>query len=204
MRLEFTPPADGEAHTYCWHCQREGVEASIASGRLMHICPACERANPRALVIDPAINWWLDSTREYWHETAGVFVGNGNGEFLFFERIKYPFGLTVPAGHVDANEAHRHTARRELGEEVGIWLKQRQLHFVATSNIRGDKCRRGSDDHRWHVYATRVPHSISIEVNTEGVRPVWLTLDVALTCDLTFATRYVIAHHATAIRRAVQ
>ena len=65
-----------------------------------------------ALIIDPAVKWWTDSSRECWHEVAGVFIASPEGKFLFFERTKFPFGLTVPAGHVDRGEMPARTAAR--------------------------------------------------------------------------------------------
>jgi 8-oxo-dGTP pyrophosphatase MutT (NUDIX family) len=196
---------DGELHTYCLRCRQETVRSYRQSGRLMYRCNSCDHVASRALVLDPAINWWLGSDGEYWHEAAGVFLQNDHGEFLFFERTSSPFGLAVPAGHVDHGEAHLATARRELSEETSVRLAKRAFRHVVTDDVRGDSCRRGSDAHRWHAYAAKLPARTNIKVSSdEGTRPVWLSLSQALQRDLTFVTRYAITHYARQIIAAAQ
>jgi 8-oxo-dGTP pyrophosphatase MutT (NUDIX family) len=95
------------------------------------------------------------------------------------------------------------TARRELGEEATVFLPPSAFAPVATEDIYGDECRRGADVHRWHVFAAKLPIHLSVKVDErEGVNPVWLRLDDALTRELTFATRYIISRHHEAIVRA--
>lgn len=203
MRLTFTPPSDGLAHSYCLSCGTEGVTRPRVRGRLMYHCQQCGHINPRALVIDPVVKWWSGADHEYWHEASGIFVANDAAEFLFFERNQYPFGLTVPAGHVEAGEPPGKTAERELLEETRV--RRRDLVHVVTDDVRGDGCHRGSDAHRWHAYAVRVPSATTVSIDeAEGARPVWLGLRQALERDLTFVTRYMITQHGTKILRAVR
>lgn len=196
MKLTFTPPKDRAVHTYCLRCHSESPRPEQKAYR----CDHCGAVEPRAVIIDPAVTWWLDGTGEYWHEVSGVFVGNGHGEYLFFERTKFPFGLTVPAGHRDVGESPLRTAVRELHEETGITGVR--LSHIATDDVRGDSCRRGSDAHRWHCFAARVASESHVTIDeSEGVHPVWLTLDDALHQNPTPVTRYMITRHGRAIMR---
>jgi 8-oxo-dGTP pyrophosphatase MutT (NUDIX family) len=205
MKLSNHQPQDGAAHIYCLGCRLETVHASTQAGRLIYRCTNCSYVGPRALVIDPAIKWWIDAEHEYWHETSGIFVRGEGQKFLFFERMTYPFGLTIPAGHVDQGEKPAKTAQRELGEETGIKLPGQNFEFIATDDIQGDQCRRGADTHRWHSFACVKPPSAIVKVNPrEGSRPVWLGLGQALSLNLTLATRYVITCHARQILLATQ
>lgn len=204
MKLDFAPPRDNKVHTYCMDCKREeGVLAGVWRGKPEYVC-TCGHRDVRALIIDPQVKWWVAGNGEYWHATAGIFVVNANKEFLFFERTKYPPGLTVPAGHVDVGETTKRTALRELREETNIQKKPSQLAFVGTKAIKGDGCRRGSDAHKWHVFATTAGDKPVVIDKKEGSNPVWLTLDEALRRDLTFATRYVISRYANKILQAVK
>lgn len=206
MKITFKLPTDNQAHTYCPGCLRDGtIRSQRPHGKLVYRCTACAYVGPRALVIDPAINWWIDDQREYWHETAGVFAHNGEGKFLFFERMAYPFGLTPPAGHVDRGENPAVSARRELREETTVGLPARAFRLLATDDIRGDQCRRGADIHRWHSFVCTIPKGMAIQVDPrEGSRPVWLTLEQALRAGPTPATRYVITRHARQLARAAR
>jgi 8-oxo-dGTP pyrophosphatase MutT (NUDIX family) len=139
------------------------------------------------------VTWWVADDGEYWHETAGVFVRDGD-RFLFFERTMFPVAaLTVPAGHVDAGESPERAALRELHEEAG-WRAPGVRHIV-TEDIPGDSCRRGSDAHRWHAYLTDFDPAARVRLNEEGVNPRWLTLDEALTGDLTVPVRYLVERY---------
>lgn len=201
-KITFDLPSDNKVHTYCVRCSAEKVthRPGANPGRVYR-CSACGHADSRAVIIDPVVSWWLDSSQEYWHETAGVFVGDGD-KFLFFERVKYPFGLTVPAGHRDKGEDPKVAGMRELREETGIVV--RRLQSIATDDIWGDGCRRGADIHRWHIYAVALPSGSTVKVDSsEGSRPVWLTLKEALNRELTHAVRHIIKHHARAIQQAV-
>ncbi len=202
MKLTFDPPSDGAVHQYCWNCHRDGVTKVTVGTTRLHHCAACGQTLPRALIIDPKVKWWLDDSREYWHETAGVFVGNPAGQFLFFERTAHPLGLTPPAGHVDFGETPEIAGRRELFEEVG--LRAGRLTHLATDDIVGDECRRGSDAHRWQSFGLIVPADTPIHLSEEGLRPIWLTLEEAESRDLTFATRFVITRHREALQRLTQ
>lgn len=200
MKLLFDPPNDGRTHIYCFHCGYESPTDTTYEGRLTYECPACQKQHTRALIIDPDVRWWLDTEREYWHETACIFLRNSHGEYLFFERTRHPFGLTMPAGHIDMGESEADTARRELGEEAGVLLPSDAFTKVAAEDIHGDECRRGADVHRWHVFVASLPKHISVEVDQrEGVNPVWLRLSDALQAGLTFASRQVILHYQEVI-----
>ena len=178
----------------------ETVEAIEVDGIHQFYCNNCGCSNLRALIIDPKVTWWTDESGEYWHEAAGVFAAKPDGTFLFFDRTKYPLGLTIPAGHGDIGEQSSITARRELREETGI--NAHILTPIASDDVWGDECRRGADVHRWHSFVTKVPQYVQADIpdiRDEGVRPVWLTLEQALGCNLTYVTRYVITQHYSEI-----
>lgn len=198
MKITFMPPNDGQVHTYCPGCMQDGsLRSQRPGGKLVYRCTACSYVGPRALIIDPAVNWWIDRGQEYWHETAGIFAHNNRGEFLFFERMAFPFGLTPPAGHVDKGERPAASARRELREETTVNLPAAAFKLLTTDDIRGDQCRRGADVHRWHSFICAIPAGTAIEVDSrEGSRPVWLTPEQALKANPTPATRYILSKYA--------
>jgi 8-oxo-dGTP pyrophosphatase MutT (NUDIX family) len=142
--------------------------------------------------------------KEYWHESAGVFIRNPAGKFLFFERLIFPFALTVPSGHIDTGEDALSAANRETKEEVGI--EAEKLVHIANEDIFGDSCRRGSDVHRWHAYLLVLNKSLNIEVKEkdEGRKPVWLSLDEALMKDLIYPVRYMVNNFRDSLTQEVR
>lgn len=193
MRIDFLRPIDNSFHEYCLNCRAETVDWITAGGKKRCRCRSCGEQADRALVIDPDISWWTDEDGEYWHESAGVFVRDPRGRFLFFQRLAFPFALTVPAGHVERGESPHRAAARELLEEVG--LPAPRLHRVTSEPLLGDVCRRGSDAHLWHAYLLTTPDASDVTVNDEGTSPVWLTLDEAAAHRLTFAVSHLITTH---------
>ncbi|WP_133917405.1 NUDIX hydrolase [Streptomyces sp. NBC_00582] len=195
MKLDFLPPqalTDGAVHHYCLRCHEDAVRWRTRDGRRHCVCGACGAVRDRALVLDPAVTWWTDEEGEYWHETAGVFVRDARGRFLFFDRTAFPFGLTIPAGHVERDEASSAAAARELAEETG--LTARGLAFVGRIPVPGDGCRRGADAHVWDVYHGEVGDGgeAAVRLGPEGVAAVWLTAAEALERPLTLAVRAVL------------
>ncbi len=134
-----------------------------------------------------------------------MFVRNPDGRFLFFRRTIYPAGtLTVLSGHVDTGETPQEAAVRELGEEVtGLPdIPPDTVVHVATEDITGDSCRRGSDAHRWHAFLAVLNSPIELEnvrVRGEGKDPVLVSLADAGTQALTYPVRYVIDRHTVGL-----
>jgi ADP-ribose pyrophosphatase len=192
MKLNFDWKNDGKLHQYCMHCHAETVERIFENDKTFYLCRTCQKRHERSIVIDPGVEWWIGEDGEYWHESAGVFIRNSEGKFLFYERLMFPFAITVPAGHIDTGEDPLTTARRETTEEVGY--KAETFIEIGTDDIVGDSCRRGSDAHRWHTYLVPTGKVLDLEVTEkdEGHKPMWLTLDEALTKDLTYPVRYLI------------
>ena len=83
------------------------------------------------------------------HTSVGIFVWNGD-KLLLIERMKFPPGFAIPAGHVDGDETFEIAAARELKEEVGI--DAMDLKIVGEGR-KDNQCRRDSGDwHYWKMY----------------------------------------------------
>lgn len=176
---------------YCIYCFSQKVERTVQNGLTYYYCGSCGRVAERSLVIDNGIVWWIDKkTNEYWHESVGVFVFNSENKALFFERTIYPFAFAIPAGHLDTGENAKIMVKRELREETGI--ESDNVKLFCKENVIGDKCRRGADNHRWHLYITKIESFDNVKINDEGIKPIWLTLDEALKKDLVYPVRYFI------------
>jgi len=190
MQIPTNVPLDQEGQ-YCIHCFSRKVERIFRDGLTYYHCHVCNKTAERSLVIDNNVVWWVDKkTKEYWHESVGVFVFNSKNKALFFERVIYPFAFAIPAGHLDAGETAEIAVKRELREETGI--DSGSIRLFSEEDVIGDKCRRGADNHRWHLYIAKIENIEEIKINDEGVKPVWLTLDEALKKELVYPVRYFI------------
>ena len=204
MEDEIPWPPD-RLREYCIDCYTETIDRTDENGRTFFCCRTCGSRNERRVVMDPAMKSWVDSDGVYWHESAGVFVRNPDGEFLFFRRKIFPVSaFTAPAGHVDAGEAPEQCAIRELREETG--LEALRVKHIASHYIAGDSCRRGSDHHLWHAFLWVLDSPVDVtleddEGDGEGENAEWLTLEKAEAKDLTYPVRYIISRHAADLRR---
>ena len=135
--------------------------------------------------------WWVDKkTKECWHESVGVFIFNSKNESLLFQRIRYPFSLTIPAGHLNVGELLEDAAKKEVFEETGIRLNK--INLFSEENIIGDKCICGADNHKWHLYTAKINDNKKIKINEEGIKPEWLSIEKIKKRKLTYAVRYFI------------
>lgn len=191
MKTDFTLPTDNQYHQYCPNCHSENINRIFEGEKTFYLCDDCQNTSSRLIVIDPKTVWWVDkTTKEYWHESVGVFVFNSKNKALFFERTIYPFAFAIPAGHLDTGEDTDTAAKRELQEETGIEVGS--IKLFSEEDVIGDKCRRGADNHKWHLYTTKVENVDTIRINDEGVKPVWLTLEEALEKKLVYPVQYFI------------
>lgn len=191
MKIDFILPTDHQYHQYCPNCHSENINRIFEGEKTFYLCDDCQNTSSRLIVIDPKTVWWVDkTTKEYWHESVGVFVFNSKNKALFFERTIYPFAFAIPAGHLDTGEDTDTAAKRELQEETGIEVGS--IKLFSEEDVIGDKCRRGADNHKWHLYTTKVENVDTIRINDEGVKPVWLTLEEALEKKLVYPVQYFI------------
>ena len=180
MRIPEEIPLHTNA-SYCLKCLKIGVSRTISDGKTYYRCEACGAVLDRRLVIDDRIVWWLAEDRTYWHESVGVVV-ICEGKILCMMRQIFPFAFTIPAGHLDTGEEPEIAAGRELFEETGISVEY-PLEHLGDFDISGDSCRRGSDDHRWHLYRYRLEVLPEIKLDDESSKSVWVNLDELRSLD---------------------
>ena len=191
MKINFEIPNDNTYHQFCPECYSENISKIEQDGKWFYKCAACGKISPRLIVIDPKIKYWFDqATKEYWHESVGIFIFNKKNEALFFERVMFPYAYTIPAGHHDVGESVEEAVKRELFEEANI--KITKVKLFSEEDMLNDPCRRGADKHRWHLFTGWLEDKPDIKINDEGLVPVWLSLDEALKKELTTPVRYFI------------
>lgn len=139
---------------------------------------------------DPSTVSWRDpETQALWHESVGCLVV-WRRQILCFERSYYPFAYSIPAGHLEVGETPLAAIAREVEEEVGI--AGLRYHLFTQEDIAGDKCRRGVDNHRWHLFVAKTDQVPRVRLNDEGKKPVWLTLDALTAIPIVFPLKYLI------------
>lgn len=83
------------------------------------------------------------------HTSVGILVWRDN-KLLLIQRARPPFGMAVPAGHVDVHGTYEKAASDELAEEVGLTAERFGL---AAEGRMENPCRReGGTWHYWKLY----------------------------------------------------
>jgi ADP-ribose pyrophosphatase YjhB (NUDIX family) len=191
MKLDFpVDTTNNRTTTYCIYCHSSGIETTKSKGKTEYICRNCGKRSDRAIIIDPDIIWWIDpATKEHWHKSVGIFIFNKEGKFLIFKLQKYPYKYTIPAGHINVQETPEDAARRETLEETSLAISR--LSLLGEDDIQNDSCRRGSDHHHWFTFLAIIVNTDNLNINDEGVKPIWLTTQEAERLDLTVPVRFV-------------
>jgi ADP-ribose pyrophosphatase YjhB (NUDIX family) len=164
-RQDFPPIFPSTKTQYCWQCKTPGA-VKIGTDPVTYDCQACGRQSERVLIFDPNMQMHFDDKARLVHESCGVFVTRADGKLLLFKRTKFPYLLTIPAGHMEIGEAADDCARRETEEEVGI--SPGTLTRAYTGDIVGDSCLGGADIHHWHAYACLAEAAAEIRLDAEG------------------------------------
>lgn len=180
---------DREAQ-YCLKCFSGPVQRLKRKNRTYYQCNSCKTISPRSLVIDNKIRWEVDAKRKYWHYSVGVIVRDGQGQILTFLRQLFPFAYTIPSGHINSGEEPLAAAERELFEETGL---SNHLDLIASFDLSGDSCRRGSDDHHWHLYACTFSKTPEVVISDEAEKIEWLSVkEIQQKDNKTFPLDYII------------
>ena len=184
---------------YCINCHRPNMlRQQRDNDALSYVCTNCDTTNPRALIMDPQLMWEIAPDNEYCHSSVGAFIFNQKNDFLMFKLNKFPFGATIPAGHVDVGESAKKAVEREIKEEVNIPVVG--LVRLMQTTIDGDGCRRGADRHHWTVFCARVTSDVAPVVDkSEGAHPVWVSLRQAQQRTNCFAVDYILDKHIAKI-----
>lgn len=202
MKIDF--PINSSTYTeYCLRCHAAGtLKEGADATNITYVCSSCGAAQPRKLIIDPKITWWIDDDGRYCHKSAGVFLYDDEGQILLFQLTKFPYGSTIPAGHVDIGETPLAAVTREVEEEIGVALDSAAFRQVAQVMISGDSCRRGADDHEWTLYAGHITErqkGLVTVAPSEGITADWVPLGQILTLELPYAVRFLVARYGSEI-----
>jgi 8-oxo-dGTP diphosphatase len=113
---------------------------------------------------------------------AGVFC-EWDGKLLYLKRhADKPYGETwgLPAGKIEAGEAPRQAAAREVEEEVGIKLDSEKLQEVVKIYLEVDGLR-----YVFHAYRVKLDKAPQIVLGPqEHTEAKWLTVEEALKLPL--------------------
>ena len=161
---------------YCIKCFSGPIKRILKGNLTYYQCAACGETSERSLVIDNGIVWRVDKNGIYWHESVGVVIIDEQNKILCLLRQIYPFLYSIPAGHLDIGEKPEAAVKRELKEETGI-SHVKKLELIKEFDVPGDSCRRGSDDHHWHLYRGRISGVPKILLSDEASSAGWFSFE---------------------------
>ena len=108
------------------------------------------------------------------HTSVGVIIYNEKNEILLIERGTFPYGMAIPAGHVDQHASYEEAAVAEVHEEVGLSIEG--LRLVAEGR-RENPCRRLNGSwHYWKVFEAKAFGTIRLN-RREAKAFEWCSID---------------------------
>jgi 8-oxo-dGTP pyrophosphatase MutT (NUDIX family) len=164
-RQDFPGTLPDTKTQYCWHCKSPGAQKT-GTDPVEHACAVCGRTSPRVLIHDPNMQAYFDDNGRLVHESCGFILVRRDGKLLLFKRTKFPYLLTIPAGHLEQGEDPAVCAVRETEEEVGVTPTESVELFNGT--IEGDSCLGGADIHLWYAYGSLLGDDASVKLDGEG------------------------------------
>jgi ADP-ribose pyrophosphatase YjhB (NUDIX family) len=104
------------------------------------------------------------------HTSVGIVIYNEKNEILLIERGTFPFGMAVPAGHIDEHASYEEAAIAEAKEEVGLDIYD--LELIAEGR-RDNPCRRVNGTwHYWKIFKAKAKGEVVLS-EREAKRAEW-------------------------------
>lgn len=176
--------------TYCFQCKSPKVQEIVEGTHVLYQCPGCGHKGGRAFIIDNKIRT-IKTSRGIKHIAVAALIIE-NDHLLVVDRRTYPFGLELPAGHVEYDETLEEALRREVYEEVGIKVTGATLLAQLEHPI--SYCRYGSDVEEWSIFLIEGRKGETIASNSEVESSSWIPLKHLHRYNLTEPTRVVLGH----------
>ncbi|HSH55954.1 MAG TPA: NUDIX hydrolase [Candidatus Limnocylindrales bacterium] len=190
-RSDFPDTFPDTKTQYCWQCKATGV-SKVGTDPVKYQCETCSAVSDRVLIYDPNMQMYFDEQERLVHESCGVFIMRGDGKILLFQRTKFPYLLTIPAGHIEQGEEPLAAAKRESEEEVGI--KADNLTVLFDGTIEGDSCLGGADIHNWHAYTQKITDGADVVLDEEGSDWGWYDRSELSSANTVQPVLYILEH----------
>jgi len=136
----------------CINCHSPNLTEIVENDLVRYICKNC--GNKASRYFDKGNLKTIKTKNGLKHQVVKAVIKNPKGQILFIERRTYPFGISIPAGHIEKNETPRQALKREVFEETGLRVKHANL-ILKTLNMK-NSCRAGVDLHDWYAYECTV------------------------------------------------
>jgi ADP-ribose pyrophosphatase YjhB (NUDIX family) len=113
----------------------------------------------------------ISSKGELMHYSVGAVIEK-NGKYLLIDRALLPSGFACVAGHVDEGESIEVALDREVEEEIGLKVIEKEKIFEG--EMEDNQCVKRASVHYWYVFKCGVEGDVFIDL--EEVKSVkWFT-----------------------------
>lgn len=104
------------------------------------------------------------------HTTIAAVIKKGD-KYLFLNRKSFPYGMTMPSGHLEQGESINNALSREVQEETGLMVVKKKLLLHHTFY---DKCKNGADFHEWYLFECTSSQN-KVAINNESSDHIWVS-----------------------------
>jgi 8-oxo-dGTP pyrophosphatase MutT (NUDIX family) len=172
----------------CIECGSPKIKEVVKDDKVHYECPDCGYDGATLFQDDgKAI---LEKTKDgKWKHYSIAAVVEKDGKVLLEHRRKFPFGYSIPAGHLEKAERDRtdEAIKREVKEETNLDVEVCEKLFELEHT---GLCRRGAEVH--HYYLFKCSGSGKLEKNDESHELVWVPVKELTKYNLTSSTRVLL------------
>lgn len=135
----------------CSNCLSEDVSTVIIKDRLFYYCKNCNKKSTQIKNNDGQVFSEKENGLVK-HITIGSLISKGN-KILLINRKRFPYGLSLPTGHLCYHEKIKEALERTVFNKTG-------LHIRSSRNILHDtlfdQCKYGGELHEWYLFECKV------------------------------------------------
>lgn len=170
----------------CITCSSNNIENVVEDNRILYYCKSCKTKNLR---FNAKSNNF--AAKEIDGNTVHISTAaliKKNNKYLFTNRNDYPFGFSLPVGHVYSGETIKKSLERKVLEETGLIVTKSTL---ICSTLFADCCKYGTDLHQWNIYECSVKGKIIPCFEVSEAK--WIKKEDIEKLDLTAPIRYILS-----------
>ncbi len=170
----------------CANCLSDNLIVAKSRNRRYYTCVTCGIENTKILDSSRNIKTEKISGAGIKHFVVGAIVKKKD-KILLLNQMNYPFGLTIPSGHIEFDESVEKALVREVMEETGLKIINKK-HLVSHEII--DHCKNGGDIHEWNLFECSCKGKVSINSESSGF--IWMPIKDLENYNIVAPTKFML------------
>jgi len=170
----------------CITCLSENISKIVEDNRIYYFCDNCKKKNARYIDNEGKIKTEISDGKIKHFDVAALI--KKNNKYLFINRKDFPYGISLPVGHLKYGENATDGLERKIFEETGLRIKKAKLILNETFT---DYCKYGGEIHEWLLYECEITGNPQMSFDTLDLS--WVEKDKIKYLNLIPSIKFVLA-----------